>query len=139
MRIGIKVYTSYITEHNLAKAIENNLLPVFILRCIGKSELTYKWAGSSLHFKHLAPSQELFWNLRDGKIDYLTFSKLFLIELSKVNLQDTVERLDYLSGLCNANGVVLFGAGENPEESHRTLISDVLWRGGYLSEKPEEL
>ena len=139
MKTGLKIYTSYVTEENIKRIIDDDLLPIFIIRNIVGFDCISRWSGTSLHFKHLSPSQELFWSWRDREIGTEEYMKRFTIELIHVDFEETVKKLDYLSGLCNARGVVLLGLGENPEESHRTVISDILWRTGYLEEMPEEL
>lgn len=82
---NLKIYTSYLSSENIERIVSYNLLPVFILRYIGNISCVSDWYGSPLHIPELSPSNELFWDYRDGKIDYNTFAKKFLIEICEVN------------------------------------------------------
>lgn len=135
----LKIYTSFITENNIKKIVSLNYLPIFIVRSIGKIKYADKWKGTILHFKELSPESELYWEFRDGKIDYETYYKKFLIQISSLDLQDILSKLECLVDMCNASGIVLCGMGKDPEQSHRLMVSDILWRVGKLTMKPEEL
>jgi len=139
MKTNLKIYTSFINRENIEKIVERELLPIFIVRSIGKFDYLEKWSNTPLHFRELSPSYELYWLWRDGKIDYELFCKRFIIELSSLDFQDIVLRLENLAKASNARGVVLLGIGENKDNSHRTIISDILWETKYLIQKPEEL
>ena len=139
MTTDLKIYTSYIDKENIDRIIELNLLPIFIVRSLGKIDYFRQWAGTAIHFRELSPSQELFWKYRDGTLDYLTYCKSFVIEMASLDFQDVIRRLEGLCKVSNSDGVVLCGIGLNPDNSHRSLVSDVLWRTGYLDSKPYEL
>ena len=137
--VNLKIYTSYISRESIEQIKNKNLLPIFILRSIGKIDYIEPWTDTPLHFRELSPSKELFWSFRDKEIDFETFQKKFLIELCELDFQDIITRLDSLNKTCGSNGVVLCGIGKNPEFSHRILVADILWRTGYLLQEPEEL
>jgi len=136
MLSNLKIYTSYIDEENIKRITSQNLLPVFIIRSLGKINYLQQWAGSALHLIELSPSKELFWDFRDNRIDNQTFQKRFLIEKCLLDFQAIIEKLENLKNTCGADGIVLCGLGDI---THRSLVSDILWRTGYLTEKPYEL
>lgn len=135
---NLQIYTSFLSSENIERIVSNNLLPVFILRYIGNIECVSDWYGTPLHIPELSPSNELFWDYRDGKIDHKTYIKKFLIEICEVNFHKLIKKFEYLTESCQADGIVLCAIG-NKETSHRTIVSDILWRTGYLIYKPTEL
>jgi hypothetical protein len=137
MKTKLTVYTSFIEKNNIERIKELNLLPIFIVRSIGKIEEIRKWSGTPLHFKELSPSKELFWDWRDGRISDEVFEKRFIIELAFSGLHDAISRMSELVKTCGANGVVLLGIGDNT--LHRSIVADLLWRTGLLEEEPIEL
>ena len=139
MKSRLEIYTSFIGVDNIERIKSKNLLPIFIIRSMGRLEFIERWAGTPLHFRELAPSKELFREYKMGLMDNETFFKKFIIELSEVDFQNVILRLENLVESSGADGVVLCGMGEDPEKSHRSIVSDILWRTGYLVYEPEEL
>ena len=135
---SLQIYTSYLSSENIERIVSNNLLPVFILRYIRNIKCVSGWYGTPLHVPELSPSNELFWEYRDGKIDQKEYTKKFLIEICEVNFHKLIKKFEFLADSCSADGVVLCAIG-NKETSHRTIVSDILWRTGYLIYKPTEL
>ena len=139
MKSKIEIFTSFIEESNIERIKSMNLLPIFVIRSMGRLEFIEKWAGTPLHFRELAPSKELFREYRAGNINQETYFKRFVIELAEVDFQNIILRLENLIDSSGADGVCLCGLGENPEESHRSIVSDILWRTGYLEFEPKEV
>jgi uncharacterized protein YeaO (DUF488 family) len=106
---------------------------------MGRLEYIEKWAGTPLHFRELAPSKELFREYRAGQIDQETYFKRFVIELADIDFQNIILRLENLVESSGADGVCLCGLGVDPSESHRSIVSDILWRTGYLVFEPKEV
>ena len=140
MKSGLTVYTSFISKENLEIVVkELNLLPIFILRSIRNSELIGKYSGSAIHFRNLSPTSPLFQAYRDGLIDFTEYKKRFLIELSEVKLYKVVEKFESLCNISGSEGVVLFALGEDPELSHRKVLSDLINSSGILENPIIEL
>ena len=139
MKSKIEIFTSYIEESNIEKIKSMNLLPIFVIRSMGRLGYIERWAGTPLHFRELAPSKELFREYKGGSINQETYFKRFVIELAGVDFQNIILRLENLIDSSGADGVCLCGLGENPEESHRSIVSDILWRTGYLEFEPKEV
>ncbi len=139
MKSKLKIYTSYVSPMTLRAIVDNNLLPVFVIRSIYNSQLIGRWSDTAIHFKNLAPSDKLFQNRRDGLITELEFKKYYVIEMSRVNFQETIKKLDNLAQLSGANGVVLMGYGSSYESCHRKLLSELLNGSGLLENTIKEL
>lgn len=139
MKSKLKIYTSYVSPANLQLIVEKNLLPIFIIRSIHNSQLIGKYSDSSIHFKILAPSDQLFRDRRDGKISDLEFKKGYIVEMSRVNFQEVIRRIDYLASLCGASGVVLMGYGQQYDTCHRKTLSELLNGSGLLENSIKEL
>jgi uncharacterized protein YeaO (DUF488 family) len=139
MKSKIEIFTSYIEESNIEKIKSMNLLPVFVIRSMGRLEYIERWAGTPLHFRELAPSKELFREYKAGNIDLGTYFKRFVIELADIDFQNIILRLENLVDSSGADGICLCGLGVDPSESHRSIVSDILWRTGYLEFEPREL
>jgi len=139
MKSKLKIYTSYVSPMTLRAIVDNNLLPVFVIRSIYNSQLIGRWSDTAIHFKNLAPSDRLFQSRRDGLITELEFKKYYVIEMSRVNFQETIKKLDNLAQLSGANGVVLMGYGSSYESCHRKLLSELLNGSGLLENTIKEL
>jgi len=127
MKSNLKIYTSFVSPKNLTDIINNNLLPIFIIRYIKKSELIGKYSDTAIHFKNLAPSDRLYQIRRDRKISREEYEKRYIIELSEQpNFQNIIKKLEQLTELCNADGVVLLDYGSDDRESHRNILSELL-------------
>lgn len=97
---NLQIYTSFLSSENIERIVSNNLLPVFILRYIGNIECVSDWYGTPLHIPELSPSNELFWDYRDGKIDHKTYIKKFLIEICEINFHKLIKKFEYLTESC---------------------------------------
>ena len=139
MKSKLNIYTSYVSPTTLRAIVDNNLLPIFIVRSIYNSQLIGRWSDTAIHFKILAPSDKLYQNKRDGKISELDFKKYYVIEMSKINFQDIIKKLDNLANLSGANGVVLMGYGSSYDSCHRKLLSELLNGSGLLENTIKEL
>lgn len=140
MKSNLIIYTSFVSKENLEIAIkEYNLLPIFILRSIKNSELIGKYSGSPIHFRNLSPSSPLYQAYRDGLIDFTEYSKHFIIELSNIKMYEIIGRLESLCDISSASGVVLMGYGEDPNISHRKVLSDFINSSDLLENKIIEL
>lgn len=139
MKSKVEIFTSFISEENIEKIKKKNLLPVFVIRSMGRLEYIERWAGTPLHFRELSPSKELLREYKAGLIDKETYFKRYTIELAEVDFQGVILRLEGLVKSSGADGIVLCGLGENPEDSHRSILSDILWRTRYLEFEPSEI
>lgn len=139
MKSKLNLYTSFVSPMTLDATVKANILPVFIIRSIHNSQLIGQYSDTAIHFKQLAPSTELFRARRDGLITFLEFQKKYVIEMSEINFQDTIKRLDYLASLCNASGVVLMGYGSDYNLCHRKILSELLNSSDLLENVITEL
>lgn len=137
---NLKVYTSFVTAENLIKLMEQNYLPIFILRSIGRSDTIGKYSNTSIHVKDLSPSDDLFHKKRDNDIDFATFSKQYIEEIC-TNIKDfheLIKNLCFLARISNAKGIVLMGYGKDYETSHRKVLSDFLNSQNFFDNKITE-
>lgn len=140
MKTKIKIYTSFVSPVSMEIFSKNNLLPIFIIRKIGNSELIGMYEGTSIHFKDLSPSNELFRQKRDGAISFEDFSKRYLIELSeRIDLSEVKRKLENLVNISGASGVVLLGYGSDEKACHRSVLSGMLNSAEFSEEKIKEL
>lgn len=137
MKSNLKLYTSFVSPVNVPNLIKNDYLPIFIIRSIRGSKLIGEFEGTAIHFPQLAPSRELLWSVRDGKIDRLEFNKKYTIEMSRLNLFETIKKLEYLAKISNAKGVVLLGYGSDPDKCHRSVLSNILNGLGIMADVEE--
>ena len=127
MKSNLKIYTSFVSPKNLTDIINDNLLPIFILRNIRNSELIGKYSDTAIHFKNLAPSDKLYQTRRDKLITREEYEKRYIIELSEQpNFQNIIKKLEQLTELCGADGVVILDYGFGNNESHRNILSSLL-------------
>ncbi len=139
MKSNLKIYTSFVSPKNLIDIINNNLLPIFIIRNIKNSDLIGKYSDTAIHFKYLSPSDELYQSRRDRKITREEYEKKYIIELSEQpNFLNTIKKLEQLANLCNADGVVLLDYGFDNRESHRDILSKILNNLDVLEYKIKE-
>ena len=97
MKSELKINTSFVSPLTLEKFKASNILPIFIIRNIDRSDLIGKYSGSPVHFKELSPSSELFRRKRDKTISIEEFKKLYVIEITgKVDLKKIIDRLESL-------------------------------------------
>lgn len=141
MKSELEIYTSYVSEENLETVIKKlSMLPIFILRSIKNSELIGKYSGTLIHFRNLSPSSPLFQAYRDGLIDFTEYTKRYLIELSEnIKLYEVIGRLESLCNISGASGVVLFAYGQDPEVSHRKILSNLINSSELLEKQITEL
>lgn len=140
MKSNLSILTSYVTVDNLDYAVKKlNLLPIFILRSIKNSELIGKYSNSAVHFRNLSPSSILFQAYRDGLVGWTEYKKRFLIELSEIKLYEVITKLESLCNISSASGVVLFAYDENPEISHRSILSEFINNSEILEKQITEM
>ena len=139
MKSQLEIKTSFVSPITLKLFPEQGYLPIFIIRNIRPSELIGKYSDTSIHFKNLAPSNELFREKRDSIIDFEEFAKRYIIELSDLNLQKIIERFEYLAKLAGARGVVLLGYGSDNKICHRSILASLLNESGLLESRVTEI
>lgn len=139
MKSKLKIYTSFVSPRTLDMYVKANLLPIFILRHIGNSELIGKYSRTAIHFVELSPSSRLYQERRDGLISGEEFRKGYTIEISDVNLEEEIRKLEILASLCNASGVVLLGYGTDYHKCHRSTLAGLLNESGLLEEAVKEI
>lgn len=139
MKSNLRIYTSYVSPLTMEAITGKNLLPVFIIRSIYSSKLIGQYSDTALHFKELAPSDLLYRDHRDGRITDLEYTKGYIIEMSKINFQDIIKKLDYLASLSGASGIVLMGYGNDYSVCHRRVLSQLLNGSGLLEQDIKEL
>ena len=140
MKSNLIVYTSYITPENLEYVVKDlNMLPIFILRSIRNSELIGKYTGSAIHFMNLSPSSLVFQAYRDGLIGLEEYKKRYLIEISNLKMYEIVGKFESLCNISEANGIVLFAYGEDPNLSHRSVLSELINNSEVLEKQITEL
>lgn len=135
----MKLFTSFVSPATFRGYIEQNYLPIFIVRNIKNSELVGHFEGSILHFKELSPSNELFRAKRDGLIRIEDFKREYIGEIRNQNLLGLLGKIEYLAGIANTDKVVLLGYGSRSEDCHRTILGDYLFNTGLITERIHEI
>lgn len=139
MKSKLIIKTSFVSPITMKTFVESDYLPIFIIRNISNSTLIGQYANTSIHFKNLAPSNELYRSKRDGIIDFNEFEKRYIIEISNVNLQSIITKLEYLAKLSGAKGIVLLGYGSDNKICHRSILASLLNNSGLLENKVTEI
>lgn len=139
MKSKLKINTSFVSPITLKMFIEKDYLPIFIIRNISNSSLIGKYSNTSVHFKELSPSNELFRDKRDNKIDFTEFSKRYIIEISHIDLKNLIKKLEQLTKISGAKRVVLLGYGSDDKVCHRSILASLLNESGLLEEPVTEL
>lgn len=124
----MKIYTSFASEENINKLISLNYLPIIVLRNIRNSKHLHQYSDTSIHFRELSPSTELYQSYKNGEIDIKEYHYNYLLELldRKLNTQDIYKKFLFLNNLVSAEGVVLLGYEEDPKLCHRSILSEFL-------------
>lgn len=139
MKSNLMVYTSFVSPVTLRTFIEKELLPIPIIRHISNSKVIGKYSDTPIHFRDLAPSGDLFRRVRDKVITRDEFNREYVMEICSLDLEDIIWRLEKLTEISGAKGVVLLGYGTKPELCHRSVLRQILWRSGILLNRPEEI
>ncbi len=139
MKTRLKIHTSFVSPITFQYFLDNDILPIFIIRNIGGSDVIGKYEGTAIHKPILAPSSLLFREKRDGIISAAEFEKRYAIEMSTVDLQAVLKDIEYLAGLANTDRVVLLGYGANEKTCHRSVLARILDASGLLEHKITEL
>lgn len=134
MKSNLKIYITSLKEDILGDIKNNNYLPIFAIRRISKSPVIGRYSNTPVHFPSLAPSDELMEKLEKNTIETERFEKECIIELSRVSIQDTVKKLEYLSDRNNSAGVVIVTEGD----TYKNGLLLVLKYSGFLIKEVEE-
>lgn len=138
MKSNLEIKTSFVSPVTMKIFVENEYLPIFILRSIVNSGVIGKFSNTAIHFRELSPSSELFHQKRDHIIDFSEFKRKYILEVSSVNLENIITRLENLVELSGAKGVVLLGYGSDYKNCHRTILSELLNKSNLLSKEVSE-
>ena len=139
-RANFSVHTSFISPWTWKNLVsEGNYLPILAIRNIKHSEVIGHLNDTAVHFKELAPSNELFRAKRNGEIDIVEFQKRYLIELSGVSFNKIVDKMIQLYNVSGAKGLIIFGYGSNDEVCHRSVLASLLNTTGLFRDRITEL
>lgn len=136
----IPVFTTFVSGGNLATVVrEYNYLPILAIRNLSNDNILSGFNNTAIHFKEFSPSNELFHSLKDGEISRDDYLKSFALELTGINLRKELHKIKMLCRCSQADGVVIFGYGTNPEKCHRKTLTDYLNNSGMLEYRVKEL
>ncbi len=140
-KANFEVHTSFISPWTWKTLVEEgNQLPILAIRNIANSSIIGKFQDTSIHFKELAPSNELFREKRDGKIDIPEFHRRYILEIfNNVSFNDIVSRFVNLFEVSGATGLIIFGYGSNDEICHRSVLAELLNKTDLFRNKITEL
>ena len=131
MKTNLKYWTSYVSPAIMESLTRHNILPIFIIRTISNSPLIGKYSGTPIHMKGLTPSYELFKSYKyDQLISREDFEKRYLIELSQIEIEKFMDKIEGMANSCNAIGVALLGYGKY-DEDYRNILANFLEGYGY--------
>ena len=137
----MKLFTSFVTPNRIQECCDKNILPIIILRNIRNSSVLANFSDTPIHFKELAPSNNLYRLMRDKKIDFEEYSNEYKKELSAPTLLfSSLEKLKFMMELCNVDSAVFLAYGSDDKISHRSILRDFIYESGLLGDiKIEEL
>lgn len=137
----MKLFTSFVTPNRIQECCDKNILPIIILRNIRNSSVLANFSDTPIHFKELAPSNNLYRLMRDKKIDFEEYSNEYKRELSAPTLlSSSLEKLKFMMELCNVDSAVFLAYGSDDKISHRSILRDFIYESGLLGDiKIEEL
>ena len=94
-KANFEVHTSFISPWTWKTLVEEgNQLPILAIRNIAGSKLIGKYQDSSIHFKELSPSNELYREKRDKKISIDEFHKKYILEIfNNVSFNEVVSKI----------------------------------------------
>jgi len=126
----MNIFTSFASEDNLRLIIENNYLPIIILRNIRNSKCLNKYSDTCIHFRELSPSTELFQSYKNNEIDVEEYHYRYILELldRNLNTQSIYKEFIFLNNLVSAKGLILLGYEEDPHLCHRSALAEFLGR-----------
>lgn len=140
MKTSLKISTSFVSPVTMEIFKKHNVLPIFIIRKIKNSDLIGNFEGTSIHFKELSPSNELFRIKRDGLISFEEFSKRYILEVSEnVDFDSVIKRWENLADISGASSIVLLGYGSNEKNCHRSVLSDLLNSMNIINDRITEI
>lgn len=132
MKTELKIYTSYVSPLTLDLFTGNGLLPIFIIRNIGRNKLISKYAGTPIHMPILAPSNELFRGWRDRQVTNDEYMRGYALEMAQVDMESVLRDIEALADISGARGVVFLGYGSDKTMCHRSILSEILNSSGIL-------
>ena len=139
MKTELKIYTSYVSPLTLDLFTSKGLLPIFIIRNIGRNKLISGYAGTPVHMPILAPSNDLFRGWRDKQITTDEYLRGYALEMAQVNMESVLRDIESLVELCGARGVVFLGYGSDKTMCHRSILSGILNSSGILINPIKEI
>lgn len=134
----IPIHTSYVTNTTFGDRIKLDLLPIFCIKSIYKSETIGKYSGTCIHFPDLAPSYKLSQDLRNGSVQRPEFEKSYLLEIGKIDIPEFVNKIQYLGKISGAKGIILYGYGKDTNYCHRTTLAGLLCNLGLVNYEIKE-
>ena len=140
MKSQLQIYTSFVSVKNLKRCTDLNLVPIFAMKKIFNSEIIGIYSGTALHFPELSPSNELYHNFIDNKIDFDSYIESYKEELvSDLDLNEIISKLEMLADLCEASGVVLMTYGRDARMSYRLALGEILNESDLLEKTVYEI
>lgn len=139
MKSQLQIYTSFVSVKNLKRCTDLNLVPIFAMKKIFNSEIIGIYSGTALHFPELSPSNSLYHSYIDNNIDFDTYTKSYKEELLNLDLSEVISRLEMLTDLCEASGVVLMTYGRDVRSSYRLALGEILNESELLEKMVYEI
>lgn len=137
MKSRLKIYTAFASRSGIEKIKDAGYLVIYAIRGKNLKDLGLtNYTNSIYHFKNLAPSDSLIGELNAGDISFEEFEKKYVIELSKISIQDVIRKLEHLGE--NYKGVVIVTNRKKLSCCYRKALSLVLNTSKYLTETVEE-
>lgn len=130
--------TGRITAKSLEVYAKSGYVPILVVRYLNPLVEVYR--NTPIHVPELSPSADLLKDYKfDDNITYKDFTDRFKLELAKVDLATTLNKIDDLITKTNSRGAVLLCYCRDYTACHRSILANLLNQSGILSERVTEL
>lgn len=134
---GLYVRTSYISIPHLREFPRSGIIPIFICRYM--NQMCKMYENTSIHFPELAPSRDLFFDIKNGRISRDEYICRYFEEQKNLDIPKLLFRFYSLIDASNAKGVCMMCYEKDRTKCHRSLLAEIINNSGILEDKIKEL
>ena len=134
---NLYIRTSYISIPHLTEFPKAGILPIFICRYM--NNMCKQYENTIVHFPELAPSRELFYEIKNHLISKDEYNCRYIEEQKNLYIPKLLFRFYSLIDASNARGVCLMCYEKDRSQCHRSLLADLINSKGILTENIREL
>lgn len=118
----LNVGYTQLTQENLQKCVESNILPIFVSRSLTDTP-ALGLEGTSVHFPDLAPSWDLLKQWKHRGLPDSTFESRYLTELMGAPVRPALRRIELMAEICGTTKVMLMS---RPKDDYLKILYNYL-------------